>query len=180
MRWPSPTFPLQALSVQGKACEQSPTPLTPVRLYLKSNPVNKLSGCFLPLADTSSGMKTLLLSDLAVPVRGFWGCNPYGWSATTGDRSLTMLSRLRSPLLRVMIQSLLLPFSCNEQKKWWVRKRIAAFSLFFLFRTEEGLAFKSLKCAWEVDLEGRKLSLVSPLCPLPGLQVNVEELGQFS
>lgn len=37
-----------------------------------------------------------------------------------------MFSRLRSPLLVLMIQSLLVPF-CNEHMKFWVRKWIVSF-----------------------------------------------------
>lgn len=77
-----------------------------------------------------------------------------------------MHSRLRSPLLVVMIQSSLLLFSCNEHTKLWVRKWIASFFPFFTLK--EALLFKSLEHAWEVHLGGRMLSLVSPLCPLPG------------
>lgn len=54
------------------------------------------------------------------------------------------------------------------------------FKFFSFFMLKKGWLFKSLEHAWEVDLEGRKLSLVSPLCLLPRLQVSAGELGQFS
>lgn len=118
---------LQTLHAQSKASEQTPKPCSPVRLFLKPNPITKLSVCFCLELTQVLRDKNAVVIWTSSSCDQLLGLFPVVRSAPTGDMSLTMLSWLCSPLLGMMMWLLLLPFSCSEHKELWVRKLIASF-----------------------------------------------------
>lgn len=144
-RWGSLCLP-SPCSVQAARLVSPAPSLTPVRLCHDSNPVNKLSGGFLPWADTRS--RVFLLSDLAIPMSSFLGCIFYSWRVM--DRALLCTPGCAVHSWGWWHGHCFYPSPATSTRSCGLGNGLLFFFCFSFITLKRVLIFKSLEHAWEV------------------------------